>query len=177
MHSAHDGAHFVMLCDWRGRCTWASAANYSVKVGEFIWEHLATESQADTKELLGRVVSLREPQTLEVFDQNGDRFRGRMLPLDSPDVAVCMLAMRIPRKLALLTPRERECLEVLAKGIESRLIATQLDVSLSTIHTHLKRAREKLGLKTSESLISFAARYCYPPDEPLADSALQAAGG
>jgi DNA-binding CsgD family transcriptional regulator len=167
MPHAPDGAHFVMLCDWRGRCIWASAANYSVKVGEFIWEHLATESQEDTKVLLGQVVTLREPQRLEVIDQQGHRFRGRLWPLDSPDVAVCMLAVRIPRELALLTQRERECLELLAKGIETRAIANQLDVSASTIHTHLKRTRDKLGLLSSEALISFAARYCYPPDEPL----------
>jgi DNA-binding CsgD family transcriptional regulator len=143
------GAHFVMLCDWRGRCTWASAANYSVRVGEFIWEHLAPESQEATKTLLGRAVTSRESQQLEVFDQKGGRFRGRLWPLDSPEVAVCMLAMRIPRKLSLLTLRERECLELLAKGTETRLIAAQLDVNLSTIHTHIKRAREKLGLAST----------------------------
>jgi hypothetical protein len=72
-----DAVHFVILCDWRGRCTWASGANYSVVVGEYIWAHLAVMSQGHVKELLGRVVSLREPQVLEVIDQTGDRFRGR----------------------------------------------------------------------------------------------------
>jgi DNA-binding CsgD family transcriptional regulator len=66
-----------------------------------------------------------------------------------------------------LTGRECECLELLAQGIDTRDIATQLDVSLSTVHTHLKRAREKLGLPNVESLISFGARYCYPPHHPL----------
>ena len=167
MPNMPEGAHFVMLCDWRGRCIWASAKNYAVNVGEFIWEHLATESQESTKALLGRVVTLREPQQLEVFDERGDRFRGRLWPLDSPELAVCMLAMRIPSQMSLLTERERECLEFLAKGIETRLIASQLDVSVSTIQTHFRRAREKLGLQTAEALASFAARYCYPPDRPL----------
>jgi DNA-binding CsgD family transcriptional regulator len=168
MRDTNVNAHFVMLCDWRGQCTWASAGNYSVKVGEFMWEHLATKSQEDVKNLLGRVVSLREPQVLEVFDQRGDRFWGRLWPLDSPDVAVCMLAVRTPRNLASITERERQCLEMLAQGIETRLIAVQLDVSVSTVQTHLKRAREKLGLRTSEALASFAARYCYPADAPFA---------
>jgi DNA-binding CsgD family transcriptional regulator len=162
-----DAVHFVILCDLRGRCTWASGANYSVVVGEYIWAHLAEMSQGHVKELLGRVVSLREPQVLEVIDQTGDRFRGRLWPLDSPELAVCMLAIQIPRNLASITERERECLELLAKGIETKLIALQLNVSVSTVQTHLKRAREKLGLKTSEALASFAARYCYPTDNPL----------
>jgi DNA-binding NarL/FixJ family response regulator len=38
---------------------------------------------------------------------------------------------------------------LLAKGTETRLIAAQLDVNLSTIHTHIKRAREKLGLAST----------------------------
>lgn len=90
-----------------------------------------------------------------------------MWPLDSPDVAVCVLGMRIPAELGRLTKREKECLELLARGTETRDIAKQLDVSLSTVHTHLKRSREKLGLPNVEALISFAARYCYPPHDPL----------
>ena len=142
MRETLDDAYFVILCDWRGCCTWASAANYSVKVGDFLWEHLAPKSQEHTKTLLGRAVTSREAQVFEVFDVNGDRFRGRLWPLDSPDVAVCMLAIRIPRELALLTQRERDCLNLLAKGIETRLIAEQLEVSVSTVQTHFKRARE-----------------------------------
>jgi DNA-binding CsgD family transcriptional regulator len=89
-------------------------------------------------------------------------------PLDSPSVAVCVLAVRVPADLNLLTERERECLEPLAQGIETRQIAARLNVSLSTAHTHMKRAREKMGLSSVEELIAFAARHCYPSSEPLA---------
>jgi DNA-binding CsgD family transcriptional regulator len=153
---------FVMLCDWRGRCVWVNADSWPVKVGGFIWEQLTSESQKATKVALGQVVTGREAQQLEFVDQKGDRFRGWLWPLDSPDVAVCVLGMRIPRNLALLTERERQCLELLARGIETRLIAEQLDISISTVHTHMRRAREKLGLRSVEALISFAARYFYP---------------
>jgi len=168
MSDAAPSDTFVLLCDWRGHCTWASTAGeYPLKVGEFVWEHLQPDSQKRSRELLSRVVALRESQHLEVVNEQGDRFRGWLWPLDSPDVAVCVLGMRVPNSLALLTERERARLELLGQGIETRLIAKKLDVSVSTIHTHMKWAREKLGLPTVESLISFAARYCYPADMPL----------
>jgi len=55
----------------------------------------------------------------------------------------------------------------IAQGVEPRVIAEKLDVRISTAHTHLKHAREKLALPSLESLISFAARYCYPTGQPL----------
>jgi DNA-binding CsgD family transcriptional regulator len=90
-------------------------------------------------------------------------------------VAVCILGTRVPSELALLTERERECLEWLGQGYETRAIAEKLDVGLNTVHTHLKRAREKLGLTGMQALTSFAARYCYPTHQPLSASPLASA--
>jgi len=159
---------FVMLCDWRGHCTWASSTNVDLRVGQFIWQHLAAEAQEQIKTLLARVVTLRESQMVEVVNRRGERFRAWIWPLDSPDNAACITGFRIPSELVKLTQRERDCLELLAQGIDTRSIASQLDVSLSTVHTHMKRAREKLKLSSAEALISFAARYCYPSKQPLA---------
>jgi DNA-binding CsgD family transcriptional regulator len=150
---------FVILCDWRGRCIFVSAADWPTKVGGFVWEHLAADSQEETKVSLGRVVTLCESRQLEVVDKQGARFRGWLWPLDSPDVAVCMLGIRVPGNLALLTSKERQCVELLAQGVETRVIAKRLKISISTVHTHMKRAREKLSLRSIEALISFAARY------------------
>jgi DNA-binding CsgD family transcriptional regulator len=112
-------------------------------------------------------VALRETQAIEVTNLQKVHYRCWMWPLQSPEVAVCMLAMEIPTEMGRLTEREMECLELLAQGTETQVIAQELKVSLSTIHTHLKRSREKLGLPNVESLISFAARHCYPPSHPL----------
>ena len=162
------GQHFVMLCDWRGHCIWTSARNAQTKVGEFIWTHAAPASQEEMKSAFAKVVALRETVQLEVVNQHGARLKGWMWPLDSPDIAVCILGMPVPPNLALLTQRERECLELLAEGIETRELAGRLDVSLSTVHTHLQHTRTKLGLPSMEALISFAARYFYPNHRPLA---------
>ncbi len=158
---------FVMLCDWRGHNTWTSPGNLPVKVGEFIWEHLSPESQTAVRSELAQVVALRVSRQLEVVDRQGNRYRTWSWPLHSPEMAVCTLGIRIPGHLALLTQRERDCLELLALGMETRLIAEKLDLSISTVHTHLKHAREKLDLPSIEALISFAARHCYPVNEPL----------
>ena len=162
-----DASEGVMLCDWRGRCTWASGEHLPVKAGEFVWDRLSAESQKEAKLLLSQVVTLRESQQLDVVQQDGDRFRGWLWPLDSPDTAVCILGLRIPAALVTLTNRELACLELLALGFDTRQMAEQLDVSMSTIHTHVKHARDKLGLPSFEAIISFAARYCYPPNRLL----------
>ena len=158
---------FVVLCDWRGHIVWTSARESLSKVGDFAWANLTDESTERAKATHAKVATLRETQTLEVANRLGVHFRCWMWPLDSPDTAVCVMGMIVPAELSKLTERERECLEFLAQGIETREIARRLGVSLSTLHTHLKRAREKLGVANVESLISFAARFCYPPTQPF----------
>ena len=157
----------IVLCDWRGHVNWISQAESTLVVGDFCWVNLNTESQHNLSAQFAKVVALRETRTFEVVNQEGIHFRCWMWPLDSPDMAACILTKRIPTELSLLTARENECLELLAQGFDTRDIVRELDVSLSTVHTHLKRAREKLGLPNVESLISFAARYCYPEHHPL----------
>ena len=163
---------FVMLCDWRGRCAWSSGGDLPVRVGEYVWECFSPDSCQQAKVVLAQVVALRESLQLEVVHRNGDRVRGWLWPLDSPEMAVYILGSRIPGSLGQVSHREREVLDWLAQGLEPRAIAERLDVSISTVHTHLKHARDKLGLPSLESLISFSARYCYPViRQPLAESA------
>jgi DNA-binding CsgD family transcriptional regulator len=151
---------FVALCDWHGRLTWASVTDQPLQVGEFVWEHLADDSHEKAKSTVARVVTLRESQRIEVRNQRGEHYRAWLWPLDAPEAAVCFLGIRIPDELTRLTERERDCLRLLAEGLATRAIAAELDVSVSTVHTHLRRAREKLELPTAEALIGFAARYC-----------------
>lgn len=93
------GDNFVMLCDWRGRCTWASTDLFPVKVGEQIWGALSSESQLVAQEKLGRVVTMREPCQLEMTEQAGNRYRVWLWPLDCPEMAVCMLGSMYPPSL------------------------------------------------------------------------------
>ena len=156
------GAVFVVLCDWRGKCIWASDGDLPIQVGELAWMQLPVKSQRESKLAFSQVVTLREERLLEVSDQQGALFRCWLWPLDCPETAACIMGLRLPRAIESLTARERRCLELLAKGTETKQIASKLDVSLSTVHTHLKHAREKLGLRSFETLVSFSARYFFP---------------
>lgn len=153
---------FVLLCDWQGRVVWGSMAFAQLRVGDYAWTYLADDSRQVAQDAVARVVTLREHRMLEIANNRGLHVRVWMWPLLAPDIALCVLGVPIPAELSLLTERERECLQWLGEGHSTRDIAAQLDIGLTTLHTHLRRCREKLDLPTSDALISYAARYCAP---------------
>ena len=58
----------------------------------------------------------------------------------------------------LLTPREREILQMLGEGKSNKDVATKLNLSLHTVETHRGNVLEKLNLHSTAEMILYAVR-------------------
>ena len=58
----------------------------------------------------------------------------------------------------LLTPREREILQMLGEGNSNKDVATKLSLSLHTVETHRGNVLEKLNLHSTAEMILYAVR-------------------
>jgi FixJ family two-component response regulator len=67
-------------------------------------------------------------------------------------------AAEIGRRLATLTPREREVLEGVVAGRLNKQIAASLEIALKTVKIHRGRMMEKMGAKSVAELVLLAER-------------------
>ena len=61
-------------------------------------------------------------------------------------------------ELAVLTPRQREILQLIAEGSSTREIAERLNVSVKTVETHRAQLMSRLGIHDVPGLVRFAIR-------------------
>lgn len=57
-------------------------------------------------------------------------------------------------RLASLSEREREVLEMVLEGIQTRVIANNLNIAIKTVEFHRSRIREKLGVTSLAALFN-----------------------
>lgn len=83
----------------------------------------------------------------------------------SPEIAELIIRdylKRIPEGLPLthnsLTPREREMLQLIAEGRNTKEIAAQYDISIKTVEVHRHNIMNKLGLYSVAELTKYAVR-------------------
>lgn len=67
--------------------------------------------------------------------------------------------LSVRRAVERLTPREREVLQALAEGLESKEIADRLNVTVETERTHMVNILHKLGVHSRLQALVFAARH------------------
>ena len=92
----------------------------------------------------------------------GREHRLTCVPVD--DTVVCVLdrdAEHDPDEFQLLTAREQDVLSLLADGDETQAVAKKLDVSESTVRTHVEKMRAKLGVRTRAALVALGFRFGY----------------
>jgi DNA-binding NarL/FixJ family response regulator len=63
-----------------------------------------------------------------------------------------------PYAFSLLTPREREVLQLLSEGKTTKDIAYSLKISAKTVNTHQQHIMKKLGVNSLADLTKFAVR-------------------
>jgi DNA-binding NarL/FixJ family response regulator len=61
-------------------------------------------------------------------------------------------------KSELLTPREREVVQLVAEGLSNKEVGKQLDLSVKTVETHRGAAMRKAGLSSTADLVRYAVR-------------------
>ena len=62
------------------------------------------------------------------------------------------------QQIELLTPREREIVQLVAEGLSNKEVSKQLDLSIKTVETHRGAAMRKAGLSSTADLVRYAVR-------------------
>lgn len=70
-----------------------------------------------------------------------------------------MLGDVVPRDVAVLSPREREVMGLLAGGLKGPQVAERLRISPDTVRTHVENAMNKLDARTRAHAIAIALRH------------------
>ncbi|RZF63905.1 LuxR family transcriptional regulator [Sphingomonas populi] len=73
----------------------------------------------------------------------------------------------MPNLFKQLTPRQIQCLALVAKGMTSKEVARELSLSARTVDDHVERARIKLGAPTRHRAASLYRER--PPEKELGD--------
>ena len=71
---------------------------------------------------------------------------------------ILLHSYRTSRRPSILTPREREVVQLIAEGCTNKQIAHILRLSIKTVESHRSAVMHKLNLSSSASLVRYAVR-------------------
>jgi DNA-binding NarL/FixJ family response regulator len=69
-----------------------------------------------------------------------------------------LVASKPDSAFSALSAREREVLQLLARGLSTKEIAVEINVSIKTVETHRKQIMDKLGIHSIAQLTKYAIR-------------------
>jgi PAS domain S-box-containing protein len=143
-------------------------------LGRHFTDLLRPEARDNVETQFRRAVERGEPTDFEtVFVDAGGHLRGvraQHLPLRDDDtiVGVLIIAFDVrrapskpirPERDVRLTPRQREILHLIASGMSTAEVASELTLSPETVRNHLRNAFRELGAHTRIEAIAAAERF------------------
>ncbi len=171
------GDAFVAICDWNGVVRWLSNHTIKTQVGDWGWSNMIPEDAERYKEAFARTASLREPRVLEIASLNGLRYRIWLWSVGTPELAVCTFNLLIPKAIEQLTVRETELMRNLSPGKALKEVACEMDISINTLHAHVRSIRNKLDLVSTNEVLAYASRFFSQPDRSLLESESESMSG
>jgi DNA-binding NarL/FixJ family response regulator len=82
----------------------------------------------------------------------------RLADRDAPADLVLSQAEPDSAEAAMLTPRERDVIALLAEGLSNKAISSRLGISLDTVKFHVRRLLDKLDATGRTDAVAQAAR-------------------
>lgn len=112
------------------------------------------DPETDVQSLLVEI--LEQFKETEFANQEGETQEVVMLEFVHDGVRYCLVRSVDSPSLhqARLSPREKEIVRLVAKGMANKVIAMLLEVSPWTVSTHLRRVFTKLGVTTRAEMIA-----------------------
>lgn len=90
-------------------------------------------------------------------DQLIERVR-EAIERDRRDRRLNLEVTEIRRRYELLSPREREVMDLIAEGHANKVIAIRLDIGVRTVETHRAKVLEKMDVKSASELARMRLR-------------------
>jgi len=97
-------------------------------------------------------------RAIEAVSQGKSFFSPKISRILAEDYVRALKEKGIADSYELLTPREREILQLLAEGRTNKEVATSLNISVYTAETHRGNILQKLNLHGSAELVLYAVR-------------------
>jgi DNA-binding CsgD family transcriptional regulator len=114
------------------------------------------EKRREMADLVREIVAQVEDDVISVCESRMMRDHEEIL-IDTEVDGARYLVVRLPRPSRIpisLSPREREIVQMVAKGYPNKTIAGVLNISLWTVCTHLRRTFAKLGVTSRAAMVA-----------------------